>query len=105
VHGDFEGPLRAVLTQRSGPLYGAMMSLKGKTMSLIMNSPMIHNAVEWGRALPAMPGKVATFKVYFEGNRSRTTRCRCARRSMPGWCRSASASSIRTSPRSWRRRT
>jgi hypothetical protein len=69
VHGDFEGPLRAVLTQRSGPLYGAMMSLKGKTMSLIMNSPMIHNAVEWGRALPAMPGKVATFKVYFEGNK------------------------------------
>jgi hypothetical protein len=69
VHGDFEGPLRAVLTQRSGPLYGAMMSLKAKTMSLIMNSPMIHNAVEWGRAMPAMPGKVLTFKVYFEGNR------------------------------------
>jgi hypothetical protein len=36
-----------------------------------MNSPMIHNAVEWGRALPAMPGKVATFKVYFEGNRAK----------------------------------
>lgn len=71
VHGDFEGPLNAVLTQRSGALYGAMMSLKAKTMSLIMNSPLIHNAVEWGRALPAMPGKVATFKVYFEGNRFR----------------------------------
>jgi hypothetical protein len=49
----------------------AMMALKGKTMSLIMNSPMIHNAVEWGRALPAMPGKVASFKVYFEGNRAK----------------------------------
>jgi hypothetical protein len=71
VHGDFEGPLRAVLNQKSGALYGAAMSLKGKTMSLIMNSPMIHNAVEWGRALPAMPGKVATFKVYFEGNRAK----------------------------------
>lgn len=71
VHGDFEGPLRAVLQHKSGPLYGAMMSLKGKTMSLIMNSPMIHNAVEWGRAIPAMPGKVATFKVYFEGNRAK----------------------------------
>jgi hypothetical protein len=71
VHGDFEGPLRAVLTQKSGALYGGMMSLKGKTMSMIMNSPMIHNAVEWGRALPAMPGKVATFKVYFEGNRAK----------------------------------
>lgn len=71
VHGDFEGPLRAVLQHQSGPLYGGMMALKGKTMSMIMNSPMIHNAVEWGRALPAMPGKVATFKVYFEGNRAK----------------------------------
>jgi hypothetical protein len=71
VHGDFEGPLRAVLQHKSGPLYGGLMALKGKTMSLIMNSPMIHNAVEWGRALPAMPGKVASFKVYFEGNRAK----------------------------------
>lgn len=69
VRNDFEGPLRAVLTEKNGALYSAAMSLKGKTMSLIMNSPLIHNAVEWGRALPAMPGKVATFKVYFEGNR------------------------------------
>lgn len=68
VHGDFEGPLRAVLSQKSGALYGGLMALKGKTMSLIMNSPMIHNAVEWGRAFPAAPFKVGTFKVYFEGN-------------------------------------
>ena len=77
VRGDFEGPLRATLNVRkgaqsySGSLYGGAMALKGKTMSLIMNSPLIHNAVEWGRALPAMPGKVATFKVYFEGNRAK----------------------------------
>jgi hypothetical protein len=71
VRGDFEGPLRSVLTQPSGMLYNAAMSLKGKTMGLIMNSPMIHNAVEWGRALPAMPGKVATFRVYFDGNRAK----------------------------------
>jgi hypothetical protein len=71
VHGDFEGPLRAVLSHQSGAVYGGMMALKGKTMSLIMNSPMIHNAVEWGRAVFAMPGKVATFKVYFEGNRAK----------------------------------
>jgi hypothetical protein len=71
IRGDFEGPLRAVLTKPSGPIYGGFMALKGKTMGLIMNSPMIHNAVEWGRALPAMPGKVATFKVYFEGNRAK----------------------------------
>ena len=68
VHGDFEGNLRAVLSSKSGAAYGAMMGLKGKTMSLIMNSPMIHNAVEWGRAFPAAPFKVGTFKVYFEGN-------------------------------------
>ena len=41
----------------------------GATMSPTANSPLIHNAVEWGRAIPAMPGKVATFRVYFEGNR------------------------------------
>jgi ppGpp synthetase/RelA/SpoT-type nucleotidyltranferase len=69
IHGDFEGPLRAVLSQKSNAPYGALMALKGKTMSLIMNSPMIHNAVEWGRAFPAAPFKVGTFKVYFEGNR------------------------------------
>jgi hypothetical protein len=71
VRSDFEGPLRAVLATKNGALYNAAMSLKGKTMGLIMNSPMIHNAVEWGRALPAMPGKVASFKVYFEGNRAK----------------------------------
>lgn len=71
VRDDFEGPLKAVLSHKSGPLYTTMMDLKGKTMSLIMNSPLIHNAVEWGRALPAMPGKVATFKIYFEGNRAK----------------------------------
>jgi hypothetical protein len=69
VHGDFEGPLRAVLNQKSGALYGGMMSLKGKTMSLIMNSPMIHNAVEFGRAFPAMPVRI--FKAYFDGNRAK----------------------------------
>jgi hypothetical protein len=71
VRGDFEGPLRSVLTKPSGAAYSRLMDLKGKTMGLIMNSPLIHNAVEWGRALPAMPGKVATFKVYFEGNRAK----------------------------------
>lgn len=69
VHGDFEGPLRAVLTQRSGPLYQGMMALKGKSMSLIMNSPMIHNAVEFGRAFPAMPTRI--IKAYFDGNRAK----------------------------------
>ncbi|KAA0593266.1 hypothetical protein J2848_005383 [Azospirillum lipoferum] len=46
----------------------AAMQLKGGAMSAIMWSPLIHNMVEWGRALPVMPGKVLTLKVYFEGN-------------------------------------
>lgn len=71
VRGDFEGPLRAVLSRDTGRVYNAMMAMKGATMSAIMYSPLIHNAVEWGRALPAMPGKVLTFKAYFEGNRAR----------------------------------
>lgn len=68
VSKEFEGPLKAVLSQDSGAAYQALMKLKGESMGLIMYSPLIHNAVEWGRALPAMPGKVATFQIYFEGN-------------------------------------
>lgn len=66
---DFEGPLRAIMSQKSGAIYSGLMSLKGKAMGVIMYSPLIHNAVEWGRALPVMPGKVLTFQVYFAGNR------------------------------------
>lgn len=68
VRSDFEGPLKAVLSRDQGRVYRGLMDLKGKTMSVIMYSPLIHNAVEWGRALPAMPGKVAFFRIYFEGN-------------------------------------
>lgn len=71
VSKEFEGPLNAVLSQKSGEIYKGLMALKGKAMSMIMYSPLIHNAVEWGRALPAMPGKVLTFKAYFEGNAAR----------------------------------
>ncbi len=71
ISKEFEGPLKAVLSQNSSAAYKALMALKGKSMGLIMYSPLIHNAVEWGRALPAMPGKVLTFKVYFEGNRAK----------------------------------
>lgn len=71
VSREFEGPLRAVLRHKGSPIYSALMDLKGKSMSVIMNSPLIHNMVEWGRALPMMPGKVATGAIYFEGNRFR----------------------------------
>jgi len=69
VRGDFEGPLRAAMWGKSGEDYKALMSLKGKTMSLIMNSPMIHNLVEFGRAFPAMPTRIV--KAYFDGNRAK----------------------------------
>ena len=68
VSRDFEGPLKSVFTEKNSKVYNGMMALKGKTMSLVMNSPMIHNVVEWSRALPAMPGKVLTLRAYFEGN-------------------------------------
>lgn len=71
VRGDFEGPLRAVLSKPDGKIYSAFMELKGKTMSVIMNSPLIHNAVIWGKALPAAPGQVFSMAVYFKGNRAK----------------------------------
>lgn len=69
VRGDFEGPLRSAMWSKSGEAYKAMMGLKGKTMGLIMNSPMIHNLVEFGRAFPAMPTRIV--KAYFDGNRAK----------------------------------
>jgi hypothetical protein len=69
VRGDFEGPLRAAMWGKSGAMYKGMMGLKGKTMGLIMNSPMIHNLVEFGRAFPAMPTRIV--KAYFDGNRAK----------------------------------
>lgn len=64
VSRQFEGPLRSVMRHESGAFYSAVMMAKAGAMATIMNSPVIHNAVEWGRALGAMPGKVATFQVY-----------------------------------------
>ena len=69
VRGDLEGPLRGVLSRDTDRFYRGLMALKGKAMSVIMMSPLIHNQVEWGRALPAAPGKVVTGQIYFEGNR------------------------------------
>jgi hypothetical protein len=63
------GAAQGGAVEQSGDFYKAFMELKAKSMGLIMYSPLIHNAVEWGRALPIMPGKVLTFRVYFEGNK------------------------------------
>lgn len=84
VRGDFEGPIRSALWGKSGAAYQGLMALKGKTMGLIMNSPAIHNLVEFGRAMPAMPIRMMTpvvgdggvlspvrIKVYADGFRAK----------------------------------
>lgn len=71
ISEEMRGPLTAVLRNTPGgvtnTLYQGTMMAKSGATSLIMNSPMIHNMVEWGRALPAMPGKVASFRIYSIG--------------------------------------
>jgi hypothetical protein len=69
VHGDFEGPLKSILTKKNSKIYQLVMDMKAKTMGLIMNSPLIHNAVEFGRAFPAMPIRI--FTTYFRGNQAK----------------------------------
>lgn len=68
IRGDFEGPLRAVLSTKSNAVYRGLMGLKGRAMMAIMYSPLIHNMVEYGRAIPAAPLKVASGYIYFMGN-------------------------------------
>lgn len=70
VSRDFEGPLRAVLSQPEGALYRGMIALKAKAMAVIMVSPLLHNAVIYGRALPAVNGNpLAAFRLYWDGNK------------------------------------
>jgi hypothetical protein len=71
---EFEGPLKAVLTGPSPTWVQALMKLKGGVMHMIMWSPFIHLAVEAGRALPIMPGKVITGRVFLRGNRMQGNR-------------------------------
>lgn len=74
VRSDFEGPLRAILSQDSGKVYRAAMALKGKAMNNIMFSPLVqlHLLTEIGRALPAAPLKIASLRIFFEGNRAKS---------------------------------
>lgn len=71
ISNEFRGPLKAISYEKPGIIYGSLMGLKSKAMSVLMFSPLLHNAVEFGRALPVAPLKVATFAIYFEGNRVR----------------------------------
>lgn len=69
ISKEFEGPLRAVLDQRasSSGVYQAVMNLKGKALSVIMYSPLMHNAVIWGKAIPAAPKQILSFRIYKTG--------------------------------------
>jgi hypothetical protein len=71
ISNEFEGPLRSVLRSEDSPLYRAAMQVKQGATHAIMMSPVIHNMVEWGRAMPLMPGKVAGTRIYYEGNAMR----------------------------------
>ena len=50
ISNEFEGPLKAILSQQDGAIYRAYMLLKSKAMSAIMVSPLTHNMVIAGRA-------------------------------------------------------
>lgn len=70
IHPDFRGPLSAILDENTNPVYGALMALKGKTMTAIMNSPLVHNEVVFGKALEAAGGNpITAVGLYFRGNR------------------------------------
>ncbi|HZZ36526.1 MAG TPA: hypothetical protein VFE03_12430, partial [Caulobacteraceae bacterium] len=69
---EFEGPLKAVLQTPTGKIYDGLMTLKGKAMSVIMYSPLMHNAVIWGKAIPAAPAKVLTGMIYVQGHKAKT---------------------------------
>ncbi len=71
ISKEFEGPLKAVLSTPTGPIYNAILGLKAKAMAVIMYSPMMHNAVIWGKAIPADPVGVLTLGAYRRGAKAR----------------------------------
>ncbi len=69
VSRQFEGPLKAIMSEKPGAIYQGFMQAKAEVMNAIMASPMIHNMVVFGKALPALPGKVITAQIYRDGAR------------------------------------
>jgi len=64
---EFEGPLKAVLTQPAGAIYKGLLAMKNASTAVIMNSPFIHLGVEMGRAFPVMRGKMLTTSFWKDG--------------------------------------
>jgi len=82
ISKEFEGPIKAVLHTQTGEIYNTLMELKSKSMGVIMMSPAIHFAVEWGRSFPAMLSSVSAADAaknaaslgaytYFVGNKAK----------------------------------
>lgn len=69
ISKEWEGPLKAILSEQSGQIYRGYMLLKSKSMSAIMYSPLIHNQVIAGRAFAYAGLKLPMF--YFTGNRAK----------------------------------
>jgi hypothetical protein len=73
VHEEFAGPLKSIVYSPPGKVYGALMALKRTATTFIMYSPLIHNQVIFGKALPAAgfnPAKLVG--LYIKGNGLRT---------------------------------
>jgi hypothetical protein len=76
---EFKGPMTAILDEArdkgkivntAQSLYGALMTIKGKAMTAILNSPLIHNEVVWSKAMEAAGGREwLGLGLYFRGNR------------------------------------
>jgi hypothetical protein len=82
IHKDLKGVVSAVLDRPSGAIYKKMMEVKAGAMQLIMYSPLIHNAVEAGRAFPVVAKEMLTpaattktipLKIYKMGNDAKNT--------------------------------
>lgn len=57
ISNEFKGPLKSVLNSAPGAIENAFYAAKGGAMSLIMFSPLMHNMVIYGKALPVLPYK------------------------------------------------
>lgn len=90
IRSEFKGPLLAVLGRDTGKIYQALLSIKMRSMSVIMYSPAIHNIVEYSRSWPSFPYRMLPFTaavkawrgggsklgsaaplIYWEGNRAK----------------------------------
>jgi hypothetical protein len=79
MHNEFKGPMTAILdegankskiVQGAQSAYGALMAIKGKSMTAILNSPLIHNEVVWSKVMEAAGGREwLGFGLYWRGNR------------------------------------